>query len=77
MATDPAVRLSEAQRNLLFDANDDAGYAYCGYSKEVRAVAASLEDRGLGTVGENDCGPVFRINTAGRAALTQGRGTKP
>jgi hypothetical protein len=74
--TDTAVRLSEAQWELLFEVCGATGYAYCGYSKEVREVAGSLEEKGLGTVGENDCGPIFRVNRAGRAALTQGRESK-
>ena len=78
--TDTAVRLSEAQRRVLSKLEASPGgrttafifYQWCSNSKTIRA----LFSRGM-IEGDGIPATYVWITPAGRAALTQGRGTKP
>ena len=61
-----SVPFTEAERDLLIFADP---WVYCGYDPELLEAAASLDEKGLGTLGENSLGPIFSVNEAGRAAL--------
>lgn len=63
------TRMKELDVELLREAA--GSFAYCGYSRAVKAAANRLESAGLGRVSENDLGPIFRTNAAGLAALRE------
>ncbi|MCX5569645.1 hypothetical protein [Kaistia nematophila] len=64
-------KLTETEFELLLFGDP---WVYCGYDTELLEVAASLDERGLGTLGENSLGPIFSVNDAGRAALSSPTG---